>query len=83
MREEEGEPEADLDDLDKAAHINFRDYPSSAMVVIAALISGVGWLLYKRRGRKSGAQAQHPASDGGAEPRDSARHAKPSTDRGA
>jgi hypothetical protein len=58
-------PDLDSDDFDKAAGIDFRDYPSSALVAIAALASGLAWLLYKRRGRKSA--AQRAGADDGAE----------------
>jgi hypothetical protein len=48
------------DDFDRAARINFRDYPGSALVAIAAVTSGLAWLLYKRRGRKDAAQRASP-----------------------
>jgi hypothetical protein len=51
MRDDK-EPEGGLDDSEAAARINFRDYPSSAVVVLAALGSGLAWLIYKWRGRK-------------------------------
>jgi hypothetical protein len=51
MRDDK-EPEAGLDDSEAAARINFRDYPSSAVVVIAALGSGLAWLIYRWRARK-------------------------------
>jgi hypothetical protein len=50
------EPEAGLDDSEAAARINFRDYPSSAVVMIAALGSGLAWLIYKWRARKGAAE---------------------------
>jgi hypothetical protein len=55
MRDDK-EPEAGLDDSEAAARINFRDYPSSAVVVIAALGSGLAWLIYRWRARKGAAE---------------------------
>jgi len=55
MRDRESEPETGTDDSDEAARINFRDYPSSAVVVLAALGSGIAWLMYKWRRRKGAA----------------------------
>ena len=46
------QPETDLDELEQASRINFRDYPSSALVIFAALSSGLGWMAYKWMGRK-------------------------------
>jgi len=57
MRDRESEPETGTDDSDEAARINFRDYPSSAVVVLAALGSGLAWLMYKWRRRKGAAPA--------------------------
>lgn len=56
MPEKDRDQDADLDDLDTAARIRFRDYPSSAVVVLAALGSGLAWLAYRWRGRKGGAK---------------------------
>ncbi len=50
------EPDAGLDDFDKASRLNFRDYPSTSLVMIAALSSGLGWMLYKWRGRRRARQ---------------------------
>jgi len=52
---DENEPEDSTDESDEAAGVNFRDYPSSALVVIAALSSGLAWMLYKWLGRKEAA----------------------------
>jgi hypothetical protein len=55
MAEKDEQPEDGLDDFDKAARLSFRDYPSTSLVLIAALSSGVGWMLYKwRRRRRTG-----------------------------
>ncbi len=54
-----------LDDFDKAARLSFRDYPSSSLVMIAALTSGLGWMLYRWIGRKRNGQRAVP--DGGEE----------------
>ncbi|MCB5176165.1 MULTISPECIES: hypothetical protein [Microvirga] len=61
MGDRDDEPDAELDDFDKAARVNFRDYPSSAVVVLAALGSGLAWLMYKWRGKKSAARRAPPA----------------------
>jgi hypothetical protein len=53
-------PDAVPDDFDRAARINFRDYPGSALVAMAALTSGLAWLLYKWRGRKDATQRASP-----------------------
>ena len=47
----------ELDELDTASRVNFRDYPSSGLVVIAAISSGLGWMLYKWLGRKRKARS--------------------------
>jgi hypothetical protein len=52
MPETDEQPEDGLDDLEKAGRVNFRDYPSSGLVVIAALSSGLGWMLFKWLGKK-------------------------------
>ncbi|MEZ0170808.1 hypothetical protein [Microvirga sp. TS319] len=44
--------EPGLDDLAAGRRINFRDYPSTGLVVLAALVSGLGWLAYKWSGAK-------------------------------
>ncbi len=54
------QPEAGLDEFEKAARLSFRDYPSSSLVMIAALSSGVGWMLYKWLGRKRAGQRPVP-----------------------
>jgi hypothetical protein len=41
-----------LDDFDKAARLSFRNYPSTSLVMIAALGSGLGWMAHKWLGRK-------------------------------
>lgn len=60
MQDRESEPEASVDDTEEAARISFRDYPSSAVVVLAALGSGLAWLMYKWRKRKGTGQAGAP-----------------------
>lgn len=68
MPETHEQPEAGLDELDRARRINFRDYPSSGLVVIAALSSGLGWMLFKWLGNKrkarQSAQAEEPDTAG-------------------
>ncbi len=58
------EPDAGLDDFDKASRLNFRDYPSTSLVMIAALSSGLGWMLYKWRGRRRAGQRAVPVGSG-------------------
>ncbi len=60
MADKDQEPEDGLDDFDKAARLNFRDYPSSSLVMIAALTSGLGWMLYQWTGRKRAGQLSAP-----------------------
>jgi hypothetical protein len=55
MADRDEQPEDGWDDFDKAARLSFRDYPSTSLVLLAALSSGVGWMLYKwRRRRRTG-----------------------------
>jgi hypothetical protein len=61
MPKTDEQPESDFEDLEQASRVNFRDYPSSALVVFAALSSGVGWMLYKWMGKKRKAQGMTPA----------------------
>jgi len=49
------------DELGMRKRISFRDYPSTGIVVLAALVSGMGWLAYKWSDRKRGSQV--PPSD--------------------
>jgi hypothetical protein len=58
------EPDAGVDDLDKAAHLNFRDYPSTSLVMLAARSSGLGWMLYKWLGRRRSGQRAVSADNG-------------------
>ena len=44
MSDKDEQPDAGLDDFDKASRLNFRDYPSTSLVMIAALSSGLGWM---------------------------------------
>ena len=46
------------DELSMGKRISFRDYPSTAFVVLAALVSGMGWLVYKWSDRKRGGQVR-------------------------
>ena len=52
MPETDQQINEESDELDTASRVNFRDYPSSGLVVIAAISSGLGWMLYKWLGRK-------------------------------
>jgi hypothetical protein len=56
MSDKDEQSEDDLDDFDKAARLSFRDYPSTSLVMLAALSSGLGWMLYKWVGRKRAGQ---------------------------
>lgn len=42
MTDKDEPPDAGLDDFDKAAGLSFRDYPSTSLVMLAALSSGLG-----------------------------------------
>lgn len=58
MPDNDEQPEGSFDELENAKGINFRDYPSSGLVVVAAaLSSGLGWMLYKWVGRKRSARS--------------------------
>lgn len=74
MPETDQQSNEELDELDTSSRVNFRDYPSSGLVVIAAISSGLGWMLYKWLGRKR--KAQTDASSAPAQ----AEVASPSTD---
>jgi hypothetical protein len=54
--------EEGLDEFEPAGRVNFRDYPSSGLVVIAAVSSGLGWMLYKWLGRKRKAKKAAPTA---------------------
>ena len=56
--------EDELDELNDTKRVNFRDYPSSGLVVIAALSSGLGWMLFKWLGKKRKARNGRAAEDG-------------------
>ena len=60
MSDKDEQSDAGLDDFDKAARLSFRDYPSTSLVMIAALSSGLGWMLYKWLGRKRSGQPVSP-----------------------
>ena len=81
MSDKDEQPEAGLDDFDKAARLSFRDYPSTSLVLIAALSSGVGWMLYKwRRRRRSG---EPGVPDDARDPKGNAPEAVPPADGNA
>ncbi len=65
MADKNEQPEDGVDEFDKAARLNFRDYPSSSLVMIAALTSGLGWMLYKWLGRKRAGRHTVPNDAGG------------------
>jgi hypothetical protein len=60
MPDTDEQPADGLDDFDKAARLSFRDYPSTSLVMIAALSSGLGWMAYKWLGRKRAGQRAVP-----------------------
>jgi hypothetical protein len=64
MPDTDEQPESDLEDLEQASRVNFRDYPSSALVMFAALSSGLGWMAYKWMGRKRKARNVAPDQAG-------------------
>jgi hypothetical protein len=57
MPETDQQTDEELDELDPASRVNFRDYPSSGLVVVAAISSGLGWMLYKWLGRRRRARS--------------------------
>jgi hypothetical protein len=63
MPETDDQPEDELEELNGTKRINFRDYPSSGLVMIAALSSGLGWMLFKWLGKKRKARNGAPAQD--------------------
>ena len=68
MPDHDEQPDNDFDDLEHAKGVNFRDYPSSTLVVVAAaLSSGLGWMLYKWVGRKRAARSGDPKNSEGPE----------------
>ncbi len=64
MSDKDEGSDAGLDDFDKTARLSFRDYPSTSLVMLAALSSGLGWMLYKWRGRRRAGQPAVPDSGG-------------------
>ena len=60
MADKDEQSEDGLDDFDKAARLNFRDYPSTSLVMLAALSSGLGWMLSKWLGRRRTGQRAVP-----------------------
>ena len=64
MADKDEQSEDGLDDFDKAARLNFRDYPSTSLVMLAALTSGAGWMLYKLLGRRRAGQRAVPSVGG-------------------
>jgi hypothetical protein len=81
MSDRNEQPDAGVDDFDKASRLNFRDYPSTSFVMIAALSSGLGWVLYKWMGRKRA--GQRVASDGIEETESNGPRADPPTNGSA
>jgi hypothetical protein len=53
MNEKDEETESVHDDFDKASRVNFREYPSTALLVVGALSSGLALMLYKWLGKKN------------------------------
>ena len=81
MSDNDEQSEDDLDDFDKAARLNFRDYPSTSLVMIAALSSGLGWMAYKWLGRKRAGQSA--GSDDGEQAEGTVPVAEPPVDERA
>ena len=74
MPDRDDKPKSDwADELDMRKRISFRDYPSTGLVVLAALVSGMGWLAYKWSDRKRGSQV--PSSDDSRRPKEAASKA--------
>ena len=81
MSDKDEQLDAGVDDFEKAARLSFRDYPSSSLVMLAALSSGVGWMLYKWLGRRRAGQGAVP--DDGREAAGDAPETKPPADGSA
>jgi hypothetical protein len=81
MSDKDEQLDAGVDDFEKAARLSFRDYPSSSLVMLAALSSGVGRMLYKWLGRRRAGQGAVP--DDGRETAGDAPEAKPPADGSA
>jgi hypothetical protein len=60
MPSKDKDPQSDTDELDIRTRVNLRDYPSTALVVIAAVSSGFAWMLYKWLGRENAAKQTTP-----------------------
>lgn len=67
MPDTDEQPESGLEELEQASRVNFRDYPSSALVIFAALSSGLGWMAYKWMGRKRKTRNTAPDEAGNVE----------------
>ena len=60
MPETDEQLDEGLDGLETTGRVNFREYPSSGLVVVAAISSGLGWMLYRWLGRKRKARQAAP-----------------------
>ncbi|WP_262271629.1 MULTISPECIES: hypothetical protein [Microvirga] len=63
MPESDEQPDDELEELNGTKRVNFRDYPSSGLVVIAALSSGLGWMLFRWLGKKRKARNDPQADE--------------------
>jgi hypothetical protein len=79
MSDRDSGPDSGEDDSDTAARISFRDYPSTAVVVIAALSSGLAWLMFRWRAKKG--TAHDTAAINGSEGKHAAKPVKPSSSK--
>ena len=79
MPETDQQTDEELDELDPASSVNFRDYPSSGLVVVAAISSGLGWMLYKWLGRKR--KARSNAADASVQANITPRSTNPPADK--
>lgn len=61
MSSNDHKPASELRQPNSQERISFRDYPSTGVVVLAALVSGLSWLVYKWSNRKR--RGQSPAHD--------------------
>jgi hypothetical protein len=64
MPETDEQRDDELEELDGTRRINFRDYPSSGLVVIAAISSGLGWALFKWLDKKRKTRNGTPTESG-------------------
>lgn len=64
MPDNDEKQEDGADDFELGRRLNLRDYPSTGLVVIGAVTSGLAWMLYRWLGRKSARTQAGPQQTG-------------------